>query len=121
MAEESTKSTKAEPIDKPEKTARVGLGIGLTPVNNSDQPVVANYTNVNVSPGMVFIDFGFIEPAMLSALPLVAKRGGKLPERVNGKLASRVVMECDAMAGLHQQLGRVLEGVRTATERDGGK
>jgi hypothetical protein len=49
----------------------------------------------NIAPGMVFIDFGFLEPAMLTALPRVAKEGGKLPESVNGKLAVRVAMSYD--------------------------
>ena len=94
-----------------------GMGVRLAPVDNSDQPVVANYTALNVSPGMGFIDFGFLEPAMLAALPRVAKEGGKLPERLNGKLAVRVAMGYDAMANLHQQLGRVLAGSGNATEK----
>ena len=99
--------------DKP-----VGMGIRLAPVDNSDQPVVANYTALNISPGMVFVDFGFLEPGMLAALPRVAKEGGKLPERLNGKLAVRVAMGYDALSNLHQQLGRVLASVnqqRTAS------
>lgn len=65
---------------EPGKQAQsVGMGIRLMPVENSDQPVVANYTSLNVAPGMVFVDFGFLEPAMLSALPRVARSGGKLP------------------------------------------
>ena len=108
--------------DKPVKEAAqeqkaVGMGIRLAPVNNSDQPVVANYTALNVSPGMVFVDFGFLEPGMLAALPRVAKQGGKLPERLNGKLAVRVVMGYDAIANLHQQLGRVLAGLSAATNK----
>jgi len=88
------------------------LGIRLTPVGNSDQPVVANYAVLNVAPGMAFIDFGFLEPGMLAALPRVAREGGKLPERLNGKLAVRVAMGYDALAGLHQQIGRVLTSLR---------
>ena len=94
-----------------------GMGVRLAPVGDSDQPVVANYTAVNLSPGMVFVDFGFLEPGMLAALPRVAKEGGKLPERLNGKLAVRVAMGYDAMANLHQQLGRVLAGLSATAER----
>ena len=90
------------------------MGVRLAPAGNSDQPVVANYTALNVSPGMVFLDFGFLEPGMLAALPRVAKQGGKLPERLNGKLAVRGAMGYDAMANLHQQLGRVLAGLSDA-------
>jgi hypothetical protein len=84
------------------------------PVENSDQPVVANYTSLNISPGMVFVDFGFLEPAILTALPRVARSGGKLPERLNGKLTVRVAMGYDALANLHQQLGQVLRSLGQA-------
>ena len=99
----------------------VQMAIQLAPVENSDQPVVANYTALNVSPGMVFIDFGFLEPAMLAALSQLAKQGGKPPERLNGKLAVRVAMGYDGLAGLHQQLGRVLAGLRDAAAAGGKK
>jgi hypothetical protein len=93
------------------------LGIRLQPVDNSDQPVLANYTNLNISPGMVFIDFGFLEPGLLTALPRVARSGGKLPESVNGKLAVRVAMGYDGLANLHQQIGRLLGGLREASAK----
>ena len=92
----------------------VGLGIRLVPVGNSDQPILANYTTLNVAPGMVFIDFGFLEPAMLSALPRVARQGGKLPESINGKLAVRVAMGFDALQGLKQQIDRLAQAAAGA-------
>lgn len=107
--------------DKPATTAdttagtRQRMGVRLAPVDNSDQPVLANYVSVNLSPGMAFIDFGFIEPGLLAAIPRVAKEGGKLPQSVNGKLAVRVAMGHDGLAGLHQQIGRVLTALRSAS------
>jgi len=65
------------------------LGIRLQPVDNSDQPVLSNYTSLNVSPGIAYIDFGFLEPGM----------------------------GYDALANLHQQLGRVLAGLREAAAK----
>jgi hypothetical protein len=97
---------------------RKGLGLRLVPVGNSDQPVFANVCNVNVAPGVAFIDFGFLEPAMLTALPRVAKEGGKLPERIEGRLAVRVAMGVEALASLHQQLGRVLASAQRAQKKD---
>src|SRR5437870_3149650 len=107
-------STEAAAADAPKAK---GLGIRLMPVENSDQPVVANYTALNVAPGMVFIDFGFLEPAMLTALPRVAKQGGKLPESVNGKLAVRVAMGYDALQGLKQQIDRLVSAANTQRPR----
>jgi hypothetical protein len=92
--------------------SRASMGIRLMPVDNSDQPVVANYTSLNVAPGMVFIDFGFLEPAMLAAIPRVARGGGKLPERVNGRLAVRVALGADTLRNLKQQIDALVAAGR---------
>ena len=97
--------------DAATQSRTVELGIRLVPVGNSDQPVVANYAMLNAAPGMAFIDFGFLEPGMLAALPRMARQGSKLPESISGKLAVRVAMSYDALASLHQQLGRVAAGL----------
>jgi len=121
MAEAPKKDTQdkdaaggAKPAAKQAGAESRQMGIRLVAVENSDQPVVANYCAINVSPGMAFLDFGFLEPGMLAALPRVARSGGKLPERLNGKLAVRVALGYDALAHLHQQLGRVLKGLSDA-------
>jgi hypothetical protein len=90
----------------------VGLNIRLTPVNNSDQPVLANFTRLNGAPGMVFVDFGFLGPAALAALSRLAQTGGKIPENLNGKLAMRVALGFDTLAALHKQLGQVMAGLK---------
>ncbi|HUQ76696.1 MAG TPA: hypothetical protein VM183_18400 [Burkholderiales bacterium] len=97
---------------KTDQPKTIGLGVRLTPTGDSDQPRVANYTSVTLAPGMVFLDFGFFEPAMLAALPRVAQEGGKLPESINGRLATRVAMSYDTLANLHQQLGNALQATR---------
>ena len=104
-------ATTVSPIDAKKQRS---MGIRLVPVEDSDQPVFANYTSVNVAPGTVFIDFGFLEPGLLNALPRVAKEGGKLPESVNGKLAVRVAMGYDGVANMYQQLGQLLKGLNDA-------
>ena len=116
--DQSAKDTKSEQA-KP-----AGLGLKLVPVDESDQPVFSNLTSVSVAPGMAFIDFGFIEPNLLSALPRMARLGGKMPERINGKLAVRVALGFDSLTALHQQLSQVLKGLgdaaRAASARAAG-
>jgi len=97
---------------KEEDQKSVGLNIRLAPVNNSDQPILANFTRLNGAPGIVFVDFGFLEPAALSALSRLAQAGGKIPENLNGKLAVRVALGYDTLAALHQQLGQVIGGLK---------
>jgi hypothetical protein len=92
---------------------QVGLNIQLAPSQNSDQPVFTNFTRINGAPGMVFVDFGFLEPAALDALSRLARSGGKIPETLTGKLAVRVALGFDTLAALHQQLGQVVESIKT--------
>jgi hypothetical protein len=101
----------AEPSEKQESKS-VGLNIRLAPIDNSDQPLLSNFTRLNGAPGMVFVDFGFLEPAALSSLSRLAQSGGKIPENLNGKLAVRVALGYDTLAALHQQLGQVIDGIR---------
>ncbi len=89
----------------------VGLSIKLAAVGDSDQPVFTNFTRLNGAPGMVFVDFGFLEPAALAALSRLARSGGKIPETLSGKLAVRVALGYDTLATLHQQLGQVVAGL----------
>jgi len=77
MAEETGKKEKAG--DDAPRGKQVSLNIRLAPVDQSDQPVLANYSALNVVPGMALIDFGFLEPAALSALSRLAQSGGKIP------------------------------------------
>jgi hypothetical protein len=37
----------------------------------------------------VLLDFGFLEPTVMTAIQRAAKSGGKLPPTLNGKLAVR--------------------------------
>jgi hypothetical protein len=112
-SKQNDKPEPAKPAQAPGEPRTIGLGVRLVPAGDSDQPRVANYTALTLAPGMAFVDFGFFEPAMLAALPRVAQQGGKLPEHINGRLATRVAMSYDTLANLHQQLGKALEGMRT--------
>lgn len=104
----------AEQNARPETQEKtVGLNIRLAPVDNSDQPVLANFTRLrNGAPGMVFIDFGFLEPAALDGLSRLARSGRKIPATLTGKLAVRVALGYETLAALHQQLGQVVAGLR---------
>jgi len=113
--------TPAAPAAAGQESKNIGLGVRLTPVDDSDLPVVANYTAINVSPGMAFIDFGFIEPGMLAALPRMVQQGNKLPDNINCKLAVRVAMGYEAMSNLQQQLTQVLTNLQAGANAAGNQ
>ena len=113
MAEKESKGKKGgegaetQAAQQAPEAKQIGLGVRLVPAGNSDQPVFANYIVINSGPGVVFVDFGFLEPAMLAAIPRVAQRGGKLPQTINGKLSVRVALSADAVQSLKRQLAQV--------------
>ncbi len=52
-----------------QKDTAIALNVRLKPSDSSAHPRVANYTHVGVAQGIVYLDFGFIEPALLAPLP----------------------------------------------------
>jgi hypothetical protein len=94
--------------DTEQRNKTVSLKVNLKPADNSDQPISANYTTVNVAPGLVYLDFGFLEPSVLRALTQIANAGKPVPQSLDGKLAVRIAMGYDVLQSLHQQLGQVL-------------
>ncbi|MSQ20733.1 MAG: hypothetical protein EXR39_14550 [Betaproteobacteria bacterium] len=112
----STKTASADtdtetPID-PAKQPQ--MAIQLTPSGSSDMPVFTNFTNVSPGAGMAVMDFGFLDPQTIHAVTHLTRSGKKAPNPVNGRLASRVVMNYDTLANLHQQIGRVIAAVAVA-------
>jgi hypothetical protein len=91
----------------------VSLGVRLVPMNNSDQPLFANYTTVNATPGVAFLDFAFLEPSVLLALPHVEK----VPESINGRLVVRVALAPDALQNLARQLNSLLRPPQQAGQQ----
>ena len=115
-----------KPAEKAAAPAAAGakpitMNVRLAPVNNSDQPLLANIATLNMSPGMGFVDFGFLEPGILNALQGMATQGAKMPEELNGKLVVRVALGYDAMANLHQQLSRALTAIQAQQQSSAAK
>ena len=102
--------------DKPgQQTGKpTALNVQLVPRDHADQPVLANYSAAHVAQGIAYLDFGFIEPALLAAVARAAQANKPLPKAVQGRLASRVALPLDALVRLHQQLQQVLVGLRGA-------
>ena len=94
------------------KNNAIALNVRLGPVEHSDQPHMANYTNVGVAQSIAYVDFGFIEPALLAAIAKTAKDGQAAPNAIDGQLVTRVAMGVDVLARLHQQMQQVLMTMR---------
>lgn len=96
------------------KDATIALNVRLRPSDSSAHPCAANYTNVCIAQGIAYLDFGFIEPALLAAVAETAKDGQAAPKGLDGHLVTRVAMDVGALARLQQQIQQVLGSLRPA-------
>lgn len=94
------------------KPTTTPVNVGLNPSDSSAHPRAVNYTNVGVAQGIAYLDFGFIEPALMAAVAKTAKEGQAVPKGLDGHLVTRVAMDISALARLHQQIQQVLVGLR---------
>ena len=101
----------SEPKDK-----TIALKVRLKPSESSAHPKATNYTNVGMAQGIAYVDFGFIEPALLAAIAKTAKDGQAAQKGLDGLLVNRVAMGVDVLARLHQQIQQVLVGLREAQQ-----
>ena len=92
------------------------MNVRLKPSESSAHPCATNYTNVAVAQGIAYVDFGFIEPALLAAITKTAKDGQAAPKGLEGYLVTRVAMGVDVLARLHQQIQQVLVSLRDARQ-----
>ena len=98
------------------KDKTIALNVRLKPSESSAHPLTTNYTNVGVAQGIAYVDFGFIEPALLAAIAKTAKDGQAAPKGLEGHLVTRVAMGEDVLARLHQQIQQVLVSLRDARQ-----
>ena len=98
------------------KDKTIALNVRLKPSESSAHPRATNYTNFGVAQGIAYVDFGFIEPALLAAIAQTAKDGQAAPKGLDGTLVTRVAMGLDVLTRLHQQIQHVLVGIREASQ-----
>jgi len=65
-----------------QKDTTIALNIRLKPSDSSAHPRAANYTNVGVAQVIAYLDFGFIEPALLATIAKTVKDSQAAPKGV---------------------------------------
>ncbi len=90
----------------------VAVNVRLKSVGQVEQPTLVNYSQVGLVQGLAYVDFGFLEPALLGAVAQRAQKGDTLPMQVEGTRAVRVALPVDAVVRLYQQLQQVLVSIQ---------
>ncbi|MEO8047188.1 MAG: hypothetical protein ABI684_07880 [Nitrospirota bacterium] len=69
------------------KNQTIALKVRLKPSDSPAHPLATNYTNVGVAQGIAYLDFGFIEPALLGVIVKTAKDRQAAPKAIEGSLS----------------------------------
>jgi hypothetical protein len=93
------------------KGTTIALNVRLKPSDSSAHPRAVNYTNVGIAQGIAYLDFGFVEPALLASIAKTAKDGQAAPKGLDGHIVTRVAMDVGALTRLQQQIQQVLGGL----------
>lgn len=127
MTKEQTKERDkaSEPVDARESAdARpapppqtVSVAIRLQSVDHSEQPVFSNITTVQSGSGVVFVDFGFVEPQTMGILARLGQPGANVPESIAGILACRLALSLETTANLANQLNQLLRNAAAQAQR----
>jgi hypothetical protein len=98
------------------KDTTIALNVRLKPSESSAHPRAANYTNIGMAQGIAYLDFGFIEPALLAAIAKTARDGQAAPKGLDGHLVTRVAMDVSALVRLQQQIQQVLGSLQAGKQ-----
>lgn len=77
-------------------------------------------TSIAVAQGIAYLDFGFIEPALLAKVMVDQQNGKAVPEQVEGKLVARVSFGLDVLARLQHQMQQMFLSMRQAQGNGNG-
>lgn len=86
----------------------VPVNVRLNVHDQSNQPLLVNVTQVGVAQGLAYLDFGFVEPALLAAVAHRAQQGEATATSIEGRRAARVALSLETLVRLQQQVQQVL-------------
>ncbi|MBS0169409.1 MAG: hypothetical protein JSR62_03575 [Nitrospira sp.] len=95
----------------------VAVNVRLQSTGDSSQPTLANYSHASVAQGVAYIDFGFLEPGLISAVTQRAQKGETMPKELVGNRTARVALPFDAVIRLHQQLQQMVASLQPAQSK----
>ena len=102
------KETQNESQTEATQPQALQVGIRMQQGEHTGQPMYSNFTAVQGGQGVVFVDFGFLEPQAMQTLARMTQSGEKVPETIGARMSCRMAISADAAANLNRQLSQLL-------------
>ena len=90
------------------------VNIKMQQGEHTGQPIYSNITAVQSGPGVVIVDFGFLDPQTINALNRKAKSGEKT-QTVNARMSCRMAISVETANQLARQLNQLIQS-KTGTQ-----
>lgn len=112
MVEPNITSTESEV--SPSQPHAIQVRVSLQQGEHTGQPAYSNFTSVQIGQGVVFVDFGFLDPHTVHALNQIAGSSDKPSGVISAKMSCRMIISIDAANQLTQQLNQLLNKTTTS-------
>lgn len=83
------------------------INVKMQQNERTSQPIYANFTTVQSGQRVIIVDFGFVDPQLISALNRMAKSGEKTPDTIDATMSCRIALSIETASQLAQQLNQL--------------
>ena len=91
--------------------SQMRVNINLQQGEHTGQPIYSNFTAVQPGQGVVFVDFGFLDPQTIHILNRMTE-SGEQSQTVNARMSCRMAISIEAASQLVMQINQLLQVTR---------
>ncbi|PXW89615.1 hypothetical protein C8R34_10414 [Nitrosomonas sp. Nm84] len=83
------------------------INVKMQQNQHTSQPIYANFTAVQGGQRVIIVDFGFVDPQLITTLNRMARSGEKTPDTIDATMSCRIALSIEAASQLAQQLSQL--------------
>ncbi len=93
--------------------SQMQVNVKMQQGEQTGQPIYSNFTVAHPGQGVVFVDFGFLDPQTIHTINRIAQSGDN-SKTVNARMSCRMAISLEAANQLTRQLNQLLQVTRKA-------
>ena len=92
--------------DAPRQQA-LQINVKMQQNEHTSQPIYAKFTTVQSGQRVIIVDFGFVDPQLITTLNRMARSGEKTPDTIDATMSCRIALSIETANQLAQQLNQL--------------
>ncbi len=91
----------------------VQVNVNMQQGEHTGQPIYSNFTTVQPGQGVVFVEFGFLDPQTINALnQMVRNKPDEKTQTVHARMSCRIAISLESASQLTLQLNQFLQSTK---------